>query len=80
MCLGEIEEGLHRNVREDSDEDIWWHVGEIVDLCYSFLFLSTSSSHVHWEAFSFPAVLLIRHLESLGFDVDLLRGGVEGNL
>lgn len=80
MCLVEIEEGLHRNVREDSKEDIWWHVGEIVDLCYCFLFLSTSGSHVHRGTFPLPAVLLVRHLEYLGLGVDLLRGGVEGSL
>lgn len=74
VCLCESKKRSHRSVREDSEEDFRWEVGEIVDLCGAFLLLSTLSSHVHGQALALPAVLLVGHGDVvLGDAVDALR-------
>jgi hypothetical protein len=66
VCLGEIKKTFDRNVGEDSEKDFRWHVGEIVDLSSSFLFLSGSASHVRRETtLSLPVALLVSHHETL---------------
>lgn len=72
MRLREVEEGGHRHVGDDSQEEFGFEVGEIINRCFCFLKLATLDSHVNRDARPLLSVLLVRHLEDWS-DVDGLQ-------